>query len=442
LLVAVTAAVGGAVGVPAGAHGAPPAGAAHVAASTTTMTHMRTPTRLVVSVTGDRLGTDVDIVLRGVKGPAEGNARTVTVGSRSAVRKLPRGTYTVTAPSIDRAGQTAVPNHAKDMVKVRSGRRAHASFEYRNVSVQQLSVGASTSCLLTTAGRPWCWSMPAPDAAATFHPQRIVGAPAFSVLDSGDAPSCGITAEHTAWCWRAGKGTTPVPGTTAFRQIASSGSGTGRCALDESGRPWCWIDPVCTGMESLCTMLEDKQTPALLPGDHRLTSLTAGADEACGLDDQGQAWCWDAGIFSLVGPQPPEPQLIQGGRVFTSIAVSTSGSTCGIDTQQRSWCWGGGAAHEVSGPRRFVQLAPGPTADFLCGREASGSAVCWGLSGYYRESPRKVPGGYAFRTLAVGGAPFSGDTDVPMGLTTSNAVLWWGTDGSMPVRISPVWGKR
>ena len=137
-------------------------------------------------------------------------------------------------------------------------------------------------------------------------------------------------------------------------------------------------------------------TPA---GAQRWTSVDVGFSHACGLDEEGRAFCWgenDAGQLGAATPErcfrdhhgpgqrcaagPSEaPLAVAGGHRFRAIRAGYV-VTCGVDVEGRLLCWG---------LRYGPEPVPAPYASALrfrdaqetdrvvCGALAEGGGRCW-----------------------------------------------------------------
>jgi alpha-tubulin suppressor-like RCC1 family protein len=125
---------------------------------------------------------------------------------------------------------------------------------------------------------------------------------------------------------------------------------------------------------------------------------------ACGIKDDGTAWCWGdnfngqkgdgTATTGISGQQYVAPSQVTGGHTWKQLAPGDT--TCGIDSGDVTWCWGrafdgtlgtgqdtvtGGkqtSPVQVAGPITFVELSSS-----LCGRTAAGDVSCWGPNDYW-----------------------------------------------------------
>ena len=122
------------------------------------------------------------------------------------------------------------------------------------------------------------------------------------------------------------------------------------CALDTTGAAWCWGEdsagPLGDGPDALPLDFTPvvKDAPVAVLGGHTFATISAGESHTCALDGSGRAWCWgldgggELGDGVDVGPEKPAPVAVVGGHAFT--ALDTGGSTCALDAAGSPWCWG------------------------------------------------------------------------------------------------------
>jgi len=232
-----------------------------------------------------------------------------------------------------------------------------------------------------------------------------------------------------------------VRGGLRFTQIAAGYLAT--CAIDVSGRPWCWGD---NARAALGTPPSWSDTPVQVPQAPTLKFIMRGYGFACGIDVTDDIHCWGALNGTAMSPLPGRVassdkfQLVRGGFIVA----------CAIDTTQRAWCWGdnawGGFGNggqytsssfpiAVAGNQRWLSVAPGTT--HTCGVATTGDAYCWGMQtrsqlglGTTTPTTLLVP------TPVVGGLRFSqlvsGDFH-SCALTSAGDAYCWGenTNGQL-----------
>jgi alpha-tubulin suppressor-like RCC1 family protein len=92
-------------------------------------------------------------------------------------------------------------------------------------------------------------------------------------------------------------------------------------------------------------------TPTPVAPGLKFRSLSVGAEVACGLTDDGAAYCWGDHLHGALGdgrmrdPDNPNdrprmtPAPVLGGRTFQTVVVGTW-SACGLMAEGVAYCWG------------------------------------------------------------------------------------------------------
>ena len=245
------------------------------------------------------------------------------------------------------------------------------------------------------------------------------------------------------------------------------------CGLKSSGAAFCWGSNF-QGQIGDAT-LEDRLVPTAVRDVPPLRSVEVAGDRACGLDDRGAAWCWGdndqgqigdgrLGLPAVVGSP------VAGGHRFQSLSLGPY-LACGLDLDGEAWCWGGDRFRSLlptdSGelcPGAYAQLAwscfdrpvrPQPGTRFrditvglfhFCAVDLGGNATCWGSSRYGElgigdaapdrcvnqsaqsefdipcaVTPTPVTGGLTFTELSAGAI-------ITCGITGTGSAYCWGAD--------------
>lgn len=196
--------------------------------------------------------------------------------------------------------------------------------------VKAVAVSSGGRCVITSSREAVC-GLVAVNAGDDVGTSGTEGAPGFrsplvtnlatpvagelfwEQITDGDRFSCGLTEDHDTYCWGLGGG--HELGVT--RGLANCPGSTGT--------------PPCS------------KHPLLVEGGHHFTQIAASSEGArtCGLDEQGNAWCWGSGsaIGDGTSVDTETPTLVTGGHQFVEIAVSAR-FQCGVTSAGELWCWG------------------------------------------------------------------------------------------------------
>lgn len=286
-----------------------------------------------------------------------------------------------------------------------------------DAAFSQLSAGRYFTCGITTEGETQCWgdnsrgslgngetgagSSDADQAAPVTVDTEVT----FESIVSGQLHTCGLTEDGAAYCWgayasgqlgnEAGEDvTTPQPSAEglAFGSLAPGGD-TSTCGITVEGEAYCWgndsFGQLGRGDESSAPRPE----PAPVTGAHEFASLTLGRTHACGIDTEGELWCWGANDTGQLGDGTTEsaavPTAVATDQRFVQVAAD-DGFTCAVADGGDAYCWGanvdgrlGDGTEDdstepvaVSGDLAFVELSAGEV--FTCGVTEAGGAWCWG----------------------------------------------------------------
>ena len=250
------------------------------------------------------------------------------------------------------------------------------------------------------------------------------------------------------------RGTTPVPGTLRFADVAR---------LRVEFRPDALLDPETDYQLVLSQAIRGANGGALdaavavpfttgsvsPPNNLVFAAVSPGYLHTCGLTTAGAAYCWGAnGDGELGNGDAPfsrsSPVLVEGGVTFASV---TSGAfhSCGRTVAGVTYCWGANADAGqlgdgtttnrsrpvlVAGDVRFTTVSAG--GFHTCGVTALGAAFCWGLnnagqlgdgSTTNRSAPVPVTGGLRFTAVSAG-------LTHTCGVTVSGAAYCWGANGA------------
>lgn len=188
--------------------------------------------------------------------------------------------------------------------------------------------------------------------------------------------------------------------------------------------------------------------------DFRLSSISMGANHACGISE-GKLFCWGNGLeaqgaFAVSSANHPPLRRTVPTASDTSIRFKQVASgnhfSCGISEADQVYCWGGGASGQLGNGTIGARLTPAMIADtsryskitvassdgaHACGILAESRQLkCWGVNSngqvgdgttINRSAPVTVDSGTQYLDISVNGAS-------TCGVTISGALRCWGSD--------------
>lgn len=208
--------------------------------------------------------------------------------------------------------------------------------------------------------------------------------------------------------------------------------------------------------------------PLRVNGNNTFTDLSLGDFHSCGLQANGQAFCWglnaqgQSGNGISGGAGVNTPTIVIGGYLFSSLSAGGN-HTCGITLGGTTMCWGNNVGGQLGSGSTINQFEPAPvagghafiqvsssTVGHTCGLKTNGEVWCWGVGDSGRlgnglqaqqNSPVKVGGGVKFISISAGGAH-------TCGIAADSSAYCWGlnsrgqlgegttTDRSIPTKAS------
>lgn len=145
-------------------------------------------------------------------------------------------------------------------------------------------------------------------------------------------------------------------------------------------------------------------------GGHRFKTIDVGRDFSCGLDINGQAFCW--GSIRYLGrgytrPASPGesrvPRLVTSSHRFRLLAAGIMG-VCGLTEIGGVWCWGG-HSEQLADPHRVaadVRLRTVQVAELAaCGLADDGATHCWHLNDENFGVSQEMHGWPRFQSISL-----------------------------------------
>jgi alpha-tubulin suppressor-like RCC1 family protein len=204
--------------------------------------------------------------------------------------------------------------------------------------------------------------------------------------------------------------------------------------------------------------------PVQINGSRVFVDLSLGDFHSCGLQADGEVFCWGLNTQGQSGNGVPGgtgsnvPRVIIGGALFSSISAGGN-HTCGINKDGTTMCWGNNVGGQlgvgtnqdkfepapVQGGHLFIQVSAS-TFGHTCGLKANGEAWCWGVNAdgqlgtgnlVNQNVPVQVGGNIKFTSISSGGAH-------TCGITVDSSAYCWGRndrgqvgDGTNTPRLIP-----
>lgn len=323
------------------------------------------------------------------------------------------------------------------------------------------------TCGLSPSGEAFCWGgipgyrgpLPLQDSLLPISavPLRVPGGRRFVEISVGEGPMCALDSSRAAYCWGpnqmgevgdgsylAKRGPSAVVGGYQWKVLDAGSSHV--CGITLDDKAYCWGNQFRGGLGN-GELVGSSPRPVAVLGDLTFASVYAGAATSCGITAEGDAYCWGANDYGMLGdgepPEPfketPAPSRVVGGLRFASLALGGN-HQCGVTEDARAYCWGwnfhgqlgnGTTAHSsspilVNGDLRWASLSSGYLHS--CGRTTDGATYCWGNNerGQFgtgvtgkSSSPVLVAGPGTYVAIATGG-------NHTCGLTSAGTAFCWG----------------
>jgi alpha-tubulin suppressor-like RCC1 family protein len=193
-----------------------------------------------------------------------------------------------------------------------------------------VSAGGSHSCGIRVSGTLWCWGFNSRgqlgtggSPSASDVPVQVGAGNGWTSVSAGAAHTCALQGADM-YCWgrndngAIGSGTpgpgvdvtTPVQVAGTWATVASSGSGNSdhTCAIDTTGKLWCWGEgdqgKLGNGTEA------DQAAPTQVGADTTWASVTAGGSFSCAVKIDSTQWCWGGNVDGEVGIGSVDPSFL------------------------------------------------------------------------------------------------------------------------------------
>lgn len=246
---------------------------------------------------------------------------------------------------------------------------------------------------------------------------------------------------------------------------------THTCAVIDAGA-WCW------GANDLGQLGDGTQTDRSIPTkvafsapEPVITQISAGWAMTCALDSTGKVWCWGRGNFGALGngqtgdpyfsTTPVEVQFAAPAPTIVKVAAEGMWHACAIDSAGGIWCWGHGGSGRMGDGDEDDELVPvnpidGGTpvtsgaTDIAVGPNhtcavISGVAKCWGFNGQYQlgvgdTTNRMNPTAIYTYYIGTGALAISAGVVHTCALSATSAVFCWG-DNTIGYDYAPTGGQ-
>lgn len=279
-----------------------------------------------------------------------------------------------------------------------------------------------TTALLTlpachdSTGPKTTWSPPG-------GPDPIVGD--WRSVSVGDNTTCALDRSGRAYCWgsnfrgRLGTGDTTgrviepriVSGAPAQLRDLSVGM-SHQCAITSDGRAFCWGE---NGSSQLGAGVNSATTSAFVAGGLTFNSISAGNRHTCAVTVQNAAYCWGDNTYNQLGAgdaapcgamverpcRVPAPVPVAGDLRFAQVSAGRS-HTCGLTLDGAAYCWGSNHDGELGDPTVPIHCVALPAV-----------VAC------LRDFPVPVGGGLRFTQISAGAMH-------SCGVTATGAAHCWG----------------
>lgn len=182
------------------------------------------------------------------------------------------------------------------------------------------------------------------------------------------------------------------------------------CVVTAAGDVWCWGANGAGQLGDGTTM--DRSAPVRVAGlESPIVSLATGAAHTCALSVEGEVWCWGGNIYGSLGVESADTCVadwsfdcsltpLEVPHLGASVTAISSGPaayhTCALTNSRDVKCWGNNNRGQLgNGELRGSSMAPvdvlglngntiviGAGGEHTCAITASGAVKCWGSNLY------------------------------------------------------------
>lgn len=239
----------------------------------------------------------------------------------------------------------------------------------------------------------------------------------------GDNFSGQLGTPTTASCFGVACSKEPVPvvcpagAVCKFKALAAGGDHT--CAVDTSGKAWCWgqdgseaVGVPWFGQQPNYT---HRQVPAMTPNGAAVSFATIDTSplHTCAVSAAQDVFCWGSNSAAQLGlptawvTNTTQATLVNSGNKYRAVAAGSS-HTCAIQTNGLLDCWGDNKNFQLTGnPNSSTFITVNPKVPLLTGRTVSrvaagasntcaessdNNVVCWGKASVTAPASAANPG--------------------------------------------------
>jgi alpha-tubulin suppressor-like RCC1 family protein len=308
---------------------------------------------------------------------------------------------------------------------------ADADEPFKPSEGRTIGIGDAHTCVATLFDTVWCWgangSGQLGDGSTADSALPVQAGPDSALKDkyplavaAGRAHTCVLALteylETALYCWgdnaqgQLGDSSltprsSPVQVAALAYRVAVGQDHT--CIVTQDRTVSCW-GRNDAGQLGIGALSAAESTPQEVPGLTDIVDISAGDDDTCAVDGDGNAWCWGSDSHGQLGdgggagtPQtsPVPVSMTDADNGFLRIDVGAR-HVCAVadggdEALSQLYCWGddsagqlgnGGTAADASEPtavssvgQEFITVAAG--GDASCATTVTGAGYCWGDNG-------------------------------------------------------------